>query len=100
VTLSTNASTSDDPQGCLSARTDLLIHRTCDTWILADPANGRVHTLNASAMWIWHHCSGRAEASVLAQWLSEEAEIPLEQALADVTATLRALRALDLLETQ
>lgn len=80
------------------ARTDLLLHRAGDTWIMVDPKNDRVHTLNPSAFWIWHHCDGAGSVKQLALWLSDDTSVPLERAERDVTTGLRELRARRLVE--
>ncbi len=82
------------------ARTDLLLHRAGDSWIVVDPRNDTVHELNAVAMRIWHHCDGAATTARLAPALAATAGIALEQATMHVSAALRELRKRKLIEEE
>jgi hypothetical protein len=79
------------------ARTDLLFHRAGVSWLLIDPVTDQVHSLNASAFWLWYHCDGQATDDLLGRWLAEDAGIPLDQARGDVARGLDELRRQDLL---
>lgn len=80
------------------ARADLLPHRAGDDWLLVDPRDDRVHSLNATAFWIWRMCDGVVSEQQLAQRLAEETRAAVDVIAASVRRALESLASRALIE--
>lgn len=66
--------------------------------VILDRKADRVHRLNETASFIWERCDGESTPQDIADRLVEAFEVDADTASASVTATLRHLGQLGLLE--
>ena len=69
-----------------------------DGWTIYEPEADSLHVLNASAKAIWDLCDGSTRPEEMASAIAELTGLSVEQAGADVDATLGALKQLGLVE--
>jgi PqqD family protein of HPr-rel-A system len=67
--------------------------------VVLDRDGGVVHQFNATATYIWERCDGQWTEAEIAQDLSEDYDVALDQAASDVAALVGQLRELGLLES-
>ncbi len=68
-----------------------------DETILFDPANGAIHSLNATARRIWELCDGTRTLEAIAENMEAEYELSAQQSRQDVTIVVGELRTLGLI---
>ena len=61
-------------------------------WVVTDPESGVAHSLNESALAIWHLCDGATTPSEMAIAISELTGADLATTTEDVEGTLHDLR--------
>lgn len=66
--------------------------------VLHDPARGRVHVLNATAMWIWDHCVEDVDVEQLTARFAQSFDKDPAQVAGDVLRLLRELAGESLVE--
>lgn len=59
-----------------------------DGAVLFDPTTDRVHTLNASAAYVWNSCDGTRSLEEISRDLANVAGISVEKARSDVEAAM------------
>ena len=74
------------------ARAELVVKPFLDACAVVDPRSDELHTLNAAAAFVFTACTGELDETAIAARLAEEAQLPFEQAQADVRACLESLR--------
>jgi hypothetical protein len=74
----------------------LLTEELPNETIVYDTTNHKVHCLNPVARAVWRHCDGRTSAAELARLLHGELQLPVDEAL--VQLTLEKLGRVRLLE--
>jgi len=73
------------------ARTDVLLRRVGNEWVLFDAANGRAHVLNLTAAVVWTYCDGSHASQEIADAITREVpDAPSPAAIrADVGVVLK-----------
>ncbi|HXK58788.1 MAG TPA: PqqD family protein [Acidobacteriota bacterium] len=81
-------------------RQDLEYRELDDGGVVYDTAFERIHTLNATAAYIWNLCDGTRSVSEIAEGLHQATGIHPDQALVDVVTLLVDFRNQGLLQTK
>ena len=84
----------------LVARQELQYRELDDGGVIYDPVTERIHTLNASAAYIWNCCDGSHTLQQIANELHQYANVPLEKAIDDVQQTAAQFQKEGLLRPQ
>lgn len=66
--------------------------------ILYDPRNGKVHSLNVTAMEIWNLCDGRRGIEEIAERIISKFDVSRDQALSDIKKTVEKFKDQNLLQ--
>ena len=79
-------------------RDDLEVREIDGDAVVLDQTNDRMHTLNASAACIFRAINGQRDIATICEALTEEFDVPLERAEADVSSVLEEFERLGLLQ--
>jgi hypothetical protein len=53
-------------------RTDVLLRRVGNEWVLFDASQGRAHVLNLTAAVVWTYCDGEHQSDAIADAIDRE----------------------------
>jgi hypothetical protein len=84
---------------CPKRRPDLSVRVIEGETVVLDRQAGLIHQLNPTASFIWERCNGNATIADIAKELSHAFDVDPEPATQDVTAIVRQLYELTLLES-
>ncbi len=84
---------------CPKRRPDLSVRVIEGETVVLDRQAGLIHQLNPTASFIWERCNGNATVADIAKELSDAFGVDPETAAQDVTAIVRQLYELTLLES-
>ena len=84
----------------LVAREELQYRELDDGGVIYDTVTERIHSLNASAAYIWNCCDGSHTLQQIANELHQYANVPLERAIDDVQQTVAQFQKEGLLRSQ
>ena len=79
-------------------RNDLTRHDVDDEALVYDPGRRATHRLNCTARFIWERCDGKRTCDAIAQGLTEVWDVALDEARADVEATIKLMARYQLVE--
>ena len=88
-----------ETRDCPIAHTRALRRDEGDETLLFDPANGAIHSLNATARRIWELCDGARSVDEIARALAAEYDLTDDQIRHDVAALVAEMRTLGLILT-
>ena len=83
---------------CPKRRPDVLSRLIDGETVVLDRQAGLVHQLNQTASYVWERCDGQSTMTDIAHGLAQTFDVDLSVATRDVTAMIRQLQALHLLE--
>ena len=70
----------------MSPRSDIIVREVNGETVILDRSTGLLHTLNATASFIWHRLDGRQTVQDIAQAVSRIFDVDIAVAEKDVTA--------------
>lgn len=83
---------------CPKRRPDVLSRLIDGETVVLDRQAGLVHQLNHTASYVWERCDGQSTMTDIAHCLAQTFDVDLSVATCDVTAMIRQLQELHLLE--
>ena len=89
----------------MKLRQDLVLRKVGDDYIMVDPSQGmvdlsKVHTLNATAAWLWEKLLGKeVEVEHIAELLCERYDVSKEQAATDAEGLVKEFQKAGLFES-
>jgi hypothetical protein len=84
----------------LARKDKLTIRELSDETVVYDLERHTMHCLNRTSMLVWQHCDGQHDEAALAELLSQELQLPAEEAAAAVRLALEQLSRRQLLQEQ
>ena len=79
-------------------RSDIIVREVNGETVILDRSTGLLHTLNATASFVWHRLGGRQTVQDIAQALSRRFDVDIAVAEKDVAAVIARMREQQLLQ--
>jgi len=83
-----SAQTLYEIDSCVKIRSDLIVREVNGETVILDLSAGHLHTLNATASFVWHQLDGRQTVQDIAQAVSRMFNVDIKVAEKDVTTVI------------